>query len=67
MEGEAVFSLSQGDEEISSLHDSILNSTTNNNSNNSTAQENTRNQGRHLGIVSTEGSITFRHAIRVFI
>ena len=64
MEGEAAFSLSQGDEEISSLHDSTLNSTTNNNSNNSTAQENTRNQGRHLGVVSTEGSNTFRQAIR---
>jgi hypothetical protein len=43
---------------------STLNSTTNNNSNNSTAQENTRNQGRHLGVVSTEGSNTFRQAIR---
>ena len=38
MEGEAAFSLSQGDEEISSLHNSTLNSTTNTNSNNSTAQ-----------------------------
>ena len=63
MEGEAAFSLSEGHKEISSLHDSTLNSTTNN-SNNSTAQENTRNQGRHLGVVSTEGSNTFRQAIR---
>ena len=62
-QGEAAFSLSQGDEEISSLHDSTLNSTTNNNSNNSTAQENTRNQGRHLGVVSTKGLSTFRQAI----
>ena len=49
MEGEAAFSLSQGDEEISSLHDLTLNS------NNSTTQEYTRNQGRHLGVVSPEG------------
>ena len=54
MEGEAVFSLSQENEEISSLRDSILNSTTNNNSN-SSAQEDTRNQGHHLRVVSTEG------------
>ena len=67
MEGEAAFSLSQGDVEISSLHDSTLNSTTaNNNSNNNSAQGNTRNQGHHLGVVSTEGSNTFRQAIWFF-
>ena len=59
MEGEAAFSLSQGDEEISSLHDSTLNSTTNNNSNNSTAQENTRNQGCHLGSFQLKVQILF--------
>ena len=63
-DGRPNLKLSGSREEDRQGHDSTLNSTTNNNSNNSTAQENTRNQGRHLGVVSTEGSNTFRQAIR---
>ena len=68
LEGEAIFNLSQGDEETSSPPASILNtshSATNNNS--TTVQESTRNPGRHLGTTSTEGSSTFREAVWFFI
>ena len=57
-------------EETSGLPVSTLSpsrSETNNSNNSITAQENIRNQGRHLGTTSTEGSSTFRQAIWFFI
>ena len=71
LDGEAAYSLSQGDEGTTSHLVSNPQSSTfllnnNSNSNNTIAQGNARIIGRHQGITSTEGRVSFRQAIRLF-
>ena len=72
LDGEAAYSLSQGDEATSDPLDfnprtsTFLNATNSINSNSKIAQGNTRILGHHLGSTSTEGRVSFRQATRLF-
>ena len=72
LDGEAAYSLSQGDKATSDPLDfnprtnTFLNATNSINSNSKIAQGNTRILGHHLGSTSTEGRVSFRQATRLF-
>ena len=72
LEGEEAFSLSQGDKAISHPQDTVrsktlngtLNTTNNSSNSNTIARGETKTPGHCQGTASTEGSNTFRQAIR---